>query len=374
MTQKILIFDMDGVLLTPHGYHLALQASVRRIALFLGAPQIILNEDQIAKFEALNVTNEWDTIAIFTALILVEVWKVNPSIRLKGFPQNTEMIIRQPLNFSEFIDSFELADSLPGHAAFQKIIDDNPALNHSQRTHLREILFHCRDIYQSLTLPIHQEIVLGSKLFHETYQIEPILNCESSLLKFGQPLLNTEQAKRLRFWLSNANHCAGILTNRPSKAPDGFLSSPEAELGVNLLGFSDLPFLGSGILAWFAAVHCHLPSHVFLKPNPVHTLGLMQMCLGCTTKYALQTAVSVWRGEGDRSDWSVFNGARIMVFEDSAKGLQSAMEACDLLSHMGVSIELQLIGVATNPIKRQALVKYSDEIIEDINQIVWDDL
>ena len=73
---KILLFDMDGVLLESHGYHLALQETVRYMAKVLGLEDLSLSDDDIATFEAGGITNEWDEAAISTALLLEAVWKI----------------------------------------------------------------------------------------------------------------------------------------------------------------------------------------------------------------------------------------------------------------------------------------------------------
>ena len=49
---KILLFDMDGVLLESRGYHLALQETVRIMAIALGFEDRTLSADDIATFEA----------------------------------------------------------------------------------------------------------------------------------------------------------------------------------------------------------------------------------------------------------------------------------------------------------------------------------
>jgi hypothetical protein len=77
--------------------------------------------------------------------------------------------------------------------------------------------------------------------------------------------MTDQQYILLREWLKLPNHKAGILTNRPSRSPDGYLSSPEAELGMALIGLEDLPYVGSGILAWFAVNNCQLPDHALTQ-------------------------------------------------------------------------------------------------------------
>ena len=52
MSQKILLFDMDGVLLEPGGYHKALTETVRLIGESLGYKNVELTPADIAAFEA----------------------------------------------------------------------------------------------------------------------------------------------------------------------------------------------------------------------------------------------------------------------------------------------------------------------------------
>jgi hypothetical protein len=371
MTTEIYLFDMDGVLLEPRGYHESLRTSVKRIGAALGAPHTDLADNQIAKFEALTVTNEWDTLAICTALILLDIWRVDGKVRLDGIAPNTIVILDQKTDFDEFLATFEDVGNLPGYSCYQKIINDNPWLNNNQRDYLQHILFNCRDIYQSPTLPIHQETVLGSQKFHETYDLNPKLDTQSYLLIHDRPIFNKNNQKIFSRWLGKSTNFAGILTNRPSSTPPGYLSSPEAELGAELVGLGDLPILGSGILAWYAKTQLGLPDYSLLKPNPVHTLALLQMCLGCSRNEALDKAVSLWREEAAIADWQALQRSAITIFEDSAKGLYSGIEARDLLKKIGIDCRLNLIGVTNNPIKRKALKNVSDSILPNINHFEW---
>jgi len=372
MTRNFYLFDMDGVLLKPNGYHQSLRASVIRIGKALGAPLTDISDDQIAHFESLSVTNEWDTLAICTALILLQAWKVDGKIRLNGLTHAPEILLENYPDFDTFLNSFSNVGGLPGQSAYIKIINDDPWLNQSQRLHLKEVLYHCRDIYRSLTLSVHQESVLGSHAFQELYKLQPNLNTDSFLLKYDRPILSDENKNLFRNWLNSPDNYAGILTNRPSSCPPGFLSAPEAELGAKLVGFEDLPILGSGLLAWFAITHCQLrDDHTFLKPNPVHALALLQLCIGLPPVSALKAAVDLWRGDSDRSNWVFLENASVTIFEDAVKGLQCGIAARDLLKKQGISINLQRIGVTYNHIKRKALEGIADIVIPEINQFDW---
>jgi hypothetical protein len=371
MSFEFLLFDMDGVLLEPGGYHQSLRASVKRNGVLLGAPHTDLTEDEIAKFEALNITNEWDSVAICAALTLLHIWKIDPNIRLNSMQLTGQPVTLESPNFDSFLTKLLDGGHLPGETSYQFICNENSWLDPDQREHLWSILANCRDIYQSPTLPAHQETVLGSHTFHVHYKLTPKLNTESYLLKYDRPIMTDGQFIALNKWRENPNHIAGILTNRPSSTPSEYLSAPEAELGIELIGLQDLPYIGSGILGWYAVNHCQLPAHQFLKPNPVHTLTLLQRCLGNPLRESLASAVALWKKQGSRTDWEKLDQSRIVVFEDSIKGLISAKTACELLKDQGLNVELILIGVSNNTSKREVLRKVTPNLISNIKEIDW---
>jgi hypothetical protein len=374
MKKTIILFDMDGVLLRPLGYHTSLQTSIQRIGAALGAPNTRLHPDQIAKFEALSVTNEWDSLAICTALTLIYLWKINSSVRLDGLAPRGETLSSDTPAFDNFLSTFHSVGHEPGHAAYHQLLEAHSWLNNAQKKHLSAILHHSREIYVSLTLPGYQETVLGSKTFESHYGLKPQLEIESFLSKYDQPIMDKTQYTALQKWLATPDHLAGILTNRPSACPSGYLSSPEAELGEQCISLQDLPLLGSGMLAWFASTQLHFPDYVFLKPHPVHSLGLLQIILGRPANTALENAYALTKGHGQRSDWTVLEDAKIIVFEDSAKGLACAIAAREALMTIGTKVKLNLVGVTTNPDKTSALQPLANQIIPDINHVQWEDL
>lgn len=365
---------MDGVLLEPCGYREALVASVERIGKALGAPSTTITSDQIAHFEVLNITNEWDTLAICAALTLTHLWQFNENIRLDGIVSEASPITKVAPNFTIFLTAIDNGGDLPGETAYHYLVNNYSWLSIDQRAHLSQILKNCRDVYNSLTLPAHQETVLGSRTFETHYKIKAQMDLESYLTKYDRPILTDKHYGYLREWLVHPNHHAGILTNRPSRTPPGFLSSPETELGIELIGFDDLPYVGSGILGWFAANHSNYHAHAFLKPNPVHTLTLLQRCLGRTTVDSLHTAVSLWQGSGVLTDWEPLENSRIIIFEDSVKGLLSGKSACQLINTLGIEIDLTLVGISQNQIKLDALDQVSTYNFNNINQIDWFDI
>lgn len=371
MTRKFILFDMDGVLLKPGGYHQSLRTSVERIGNAIGIPGVALNQDQIAYFESLGVTNEWDSLAICAALLLVHVWTVDSEVRLTNTKPGTSVKLSHPPNFDSFLDSFIHVGSLPAHAAFDLIIKENTWLDKYQCDHLSDILHNCRNIYKSPTLPAYQETVLGSEIFNHTFGLEPQLNIESYLQKYDLPTLTVKNKNAFQEWLSSPENTAGIMTNRPCSAPNGYLSAPEAEIGAGIIGMDDLPLLGSGMLAWFAEEKKDLPAHSFLKPNPVHALTLLRLLAGIPITNALEDAFSLIEGLGNRNHWQHLQNSKVFILEDSTKGLESGLRAKELLNTLGIEIDLILIGISNHPVKRRALKRVSDIICSDINKIDW---
>ena len=371
MSQSIILFDMDGVLLEQLGYHTALIAAVQRIGAALGAPNAAITHAEIGRFEALSVTNEWDSQSIVTALILIQLWQQDGSIRYDGIQPREPLTDAAP-DISAFLDRFvEIGDN-PGVSAYQLLVAENPWLDADQRDYLELLLFHTREIHVSPLLPAYQESVLGSKTYHEHYGLTPQFETEGYLMTEDVRTLSDAHLAALRAWLGQPDHAAGILTNRPSSTPPGYLGSPEAEIGAKFVGLPDLPVMGSGTMAWFAETQLHVPDYSLFKPHPLHALGLLQLILGRPVENALQIGQALVTGSGNPADWNALNGARITVIEDTFKGLACGVAAQKALATVGVQTDLNLIGITNHPEKRQALAEYTDWIVEDINAIPWD--
>lgn len=371
MINNIVLFDMDGVLLIPGGYHKSLKVSLNRIGKALGIPGVRLTDEQIARFESISVTNEWDSLAICSAYLLVKIWQSGRIVQLDSLEPGKRLKDIVPPDFDEFLDKFIDVGELPGHSAYALFLREYPWLKKSQRNHLSNVLHQCRDIFESLTLPVYQETVLGSKLFQETYHIEPQVNTESFLLKYDRPALFDEKRDQFREWLSKPGNAAGIMTNRPCSTPDGYLSPPEAELGSSLIELKEIPLLGSSMLTWYAETFETVPNHTFLKPHPVHALALMAMCTGSSIFPALENAQALNKGVRNKVYWSRLNHTRIIIFEDSTKGLISGLRAKELLSKLDIDINLKMIGISNQPAKRHVLKSIANIIYSEINEFDW---
>jgi hypothetical protein len=373
MLKTILLFDMDGVLLHPRGYHTALQKSVAWIGAALGAPNTTVSADQIARFEAMGVTNEWDSLAICAALTLLHIWPIDPTIRLNELAPKPAPLSDDAPDFDTFLTQFQPGIPEPCLDALSDILRDYPDLDEDQKKHLTDILTNPRELRRSITLPIFQEVVLGSETFARMYNLPPQLNTKSYLLTYDRPVMSANQYATLLDWLSASEHAAGILTNRPNTCPPGGPSSPEAELGAQCVRLADLPLMGSSMLTWYARVRQDLHGHVYLKPHPVHALSLLGLILGWQSETALARAAALADGKGDGADWRELDGAHIVVFEDSTKGLEAGRAAQAWLARANVETTLECIGVTTHPDKRAALENVADRIVPDINAVRWED-
>jgi hypothetical protein len=110
-----------------------------------------------------------------------------------------------------------------------------------------------------------------------------------------------------------------------------------------------------------------LPMDALLKPSPVHALAALRCALGENVELALQSAVSLVVDGVMEAGWDRLHEAQVIVFEDAAKGLQSAYAAQDQLEHRGISIDLQLRGVSSNENKAYSLRAAGAKVFENLH-------
>jgi hypothetical protein len=356
---KILLFDMDGVLLESRGYHLALQETVRRMALSLGFGEATLAPDDIAAFEAGGITCEWDEAAISTALMLENAWQDDPDLRPPGSlaaPAPSRSTPRPVPDFQALalaLSESNLFPLLPLERA-ERLFLDLYRLSPPQADLLRELFRTARDPHRSLTHRTFQELVLGSDDFSETYGMPACLATESYLLKYDRPLLSLENSARLKDWIAVSGHAAAVLTSRPSRPPAGVFGTPEAELGAALVGLEGIPIAGWGGLCWLGLQRQADPQ-TFLKPSAVQALAALRQALGEPQESALSAAAElVATGKADRG-WDQFGGAEVSVFEDTSGGINSLRRAREVLDAAGIHLVCTYFGIGQNPLKVRSL-------------------
>lgn len=356
--REVLLFDMDNVLIEPHGYQRALQETISVVGRHFGFAEARLTVEDIACFEAAGSTSEWDTAAICTAVMLARAWEHDPGARPPGRPAETRAsgrTIAAP-DFQAF--ARELArtdewDTGPRERAEVILLARSPDATAEQRAALVAVLRHARDFERSYTHRLFQEMVLGSATYARTYGTAGHLRTQGYLVRFDRAALSTEDLARLETWLAARGRRAAIFTNRPSLAPDGGGGTPEAETGARVAGVAGLPTVGLGALAWLSSRHGH-PPEAYLKPSAVHALAALRLAVGDPLVTALEAAAALDRGEAVPG-WEPLDGVRVSVFEDAAKGVHSARRAGIALREIGVQIRVHGSGIAASPPKVQAL-------------------
>jgi hypothetical protein len=369
---KILLFDMDGVLLESVGYHLALQETVRYVANALGFEGLTLSHEDIATFESSGINKEWDEAAICTALLLEAAWTSDPK---QGLPEINLKAKAHLLRQQPFPDFSVLARQLsspyllhlhPLERALYRFTESDH-FSKTQYDILHTLINGARDPKQSLTHRIFQELVLGSNEYSRIYGLPSALDCESYLLKYDISSLPPDMYMHLRDWLSRPGHVATVITSRPSCPLDGVFSTPEAELGAELVGIPDIPIVGWGGITWLAQER-QADQQTYVKPSPVHALAAMRVALGDNQETALLDAASlVETGQGVMA-WQRLRGAQVSIFEDTPAGIASLQAAQEILNKLGVQIEPRYYGIASKAVKRKALSASSAQVFSTLTQ------
>jgi len=365
---RILLLDLDDVLIQQVAYHQSLKECVERIGRWCGFEAAHLTDDDIAVFESLGVTSEWDSSAICAALLLDRAWSVDPELRLPNLPTAPDGR-RHRLAAPDFQSFFRTAvdGAVTGTGARQRVerrLLDGHERTPGQRQALREVLRSAYDAESSLTHRVIQELNLGAVEYEACYGRPAAIPGPGYLSTIDPPLLSPTEAARLAAWATIPGNRAVIFTNRPSRQPDGSGGMPEAEIGMARVGLSTLPFVGMGHLDWVAAGR-GLESQSLLKPCAVHALAALRLAAGDSLGDALLAAAGLELDRVDDGRWDRLDAAQAVVFEDSFRGLESARGAQSALQSIGVRLELDLRGVTTAAVKRRALEAVGGAIYPD---------
>ena len=369
---QVMLFDLDGILLEPRGYHQALRDTVGLVGKALGFREIVLTQDDIELFESVGVTSEWDSSAICAALLLRGTWGIFPERELPPAPP----LPRAPVHdqpgpqFQDFFRSLEnllAADTSPVVAAERALLKDGFAYTEAQTIGLQTILRGAHRPHGSLTHRLFQELVLGSRAFENTYDLEAYLDAAGYLTSLDHPILTSDLRKQLLAWLEQPGQHAAVFTNRPSRPSLRTQDAPEAEMGLAAVDLEELPLVARGGLAWLAESR-GLPSDTLLKPSEVHALAALLHAAGHPLEAALQAAAALaLDGNGDPV-WEGLAGAEIYAFEDSATGLRSVRSAQASLARIGIAVKLVLIAVTQSSRKRTSLEVAGGDVFPDMSK------
>ena len=355
------------MLVEPHGYHQALVESVRLIGQALGYPEAKPNARDIVEFEAAGITSEWDSAAACAALMLIHRWEEDANVALPAQlspPYATNAALKAP-DYGAFARSLRRTAthaSPPAQRLEEAIREKFEWLSHSQVEIIRELLSNATSAHGSVTHRTFQELVLGSQVYEEVYPYPAGLATNSYLDCHDHPNLSRAEQAILRRWLAQEYNSAAILTLRPSQPPDDHVfSTPEAESGAQIVGLVDVPIAGYGGLTWLGKLR-GLNPRTLGKPSPVHALAALRLAGGDKLESALASSAELALDEINDGKWGKFDRARVMVFEDSANGLRSAMGAKEVLAKLKIHLNVIPFGVAANRAKQKSLQAVGAEI------------
>jgi phosphoglycolate phosphatase-like HAD superfamily hydrolase len=360
---NILIFDMDGVLLKPVGYHRALREAVRLAGVSVGRVEVFLTDEQIAHFEALGISSEWHSSALCMAVMVIEQYR--------GAKRQDNHARPSSLNLENLF--MELAaqpmqDSAleRGLAAIEILADENDVPSDL----VSGLIAESESIQHSPTMNYFQELILGSEVFAKTYKKEPQFQAKSYLKLYDQRILSKPLVKKVNRWAAIPGHGAAIMTNRPSSGPAGFEGAPDAELGTALVGIAGLPLVGYGEIRWLAK-QSRKDVGELSKPGWAHAMATILAASGWRIDESL-TYAGQMPNAFQHEDLNHLQNSTITVFEDTPGGMVAVQEAGTLLNEIGLRVEVQKIGIAKDPAKQSALSAHGAAVYPDINQALAD--
>jgi hypothetical protein len=343
MTQaraKIILLDVDGVLVHPGGYRAALRATVRH---FLG-DHFEVHEDLLTDMEKRGIASEWDMAPLIIAAAWTEQLIGRP---MHDLPFDVSTAAQQlkhlmPKEIPFTIPDFNLVDGqYPAESAFQAGYFDSIPLELR-----RSLLTTTRSVHASHTMRIFQHYTLGSIDFEKTYGLPPEIETDSFLLTHDRSMIDDEIRAKL------CQHHLAAFTARPSGVPRKVAESvvgyaPEAELALKLIGLEDIPLMAFGKLEYLAAQHGLDPA-TLMKPSPFQALAAILAAWTGEEWPSLQAAYD-WRETDSLSGLfkQLPKKFELIVIEDTMGGIRSVRSAGEILQKAGFDVHIDPVGLTS---------------------------
>jgi hypothetical protein len=365
---KIILLDIDGVLVQPGGYRAALRATVNHFI----DPYFEIDEETLTELEQRGISSEWD----MAPLLLASYWdSILAEQSMQALPEevsaaaheiNRQRKVEVPRRLS--VPSFDLvAGQYPAQTAFQA------GCFLSIPSPLRKnLLTQTRSVLASHTMRIFQHFTLGSKKFSATYDLSAELETESFLLTHDTSKINEE----IRSKLLQPDHHLAAFTARPSAPPREIAGSfpgyaAEAELALELVNLKDIPLIAFGKLEYLASQY-QLDPAALLKPSPVQALAAT-LAAWTGEEWASLQAADQWREIGK------LNGGfeqlpktfELMVVEDTMGGIRSVRAAGGILQAAGFNVAVRALGLTSGSImKASVFEQFNVSYFEDWTALI----
>jgi hypothetical protein len=387
----ITLLDMDGVLVKPGGYRLALFSVIKSLLGQMGLEYLAPGETIPPLFESYGVTSEWDMVPLTLAIALDSVARqVDKNVSLSSFSQTAEWAASlQPRKFSvdyetaiNRMEEFFFKKSIPSESVLDACWEngkDAPLAAICRDPILSELLQNTRRVDRSVTTRFFQSFTLGAEVFQATYGFIPPVKVHSYLEAYDQPLLSTQTQLQFKDLIQREILYPAVYTARPSLQPKEITStlmdySPEAEIGLRLVGLDSIPLIGYGKLL-YAAERSGVSADDLIKPASFQGLAGISAAWSGMEWPSLLWALNVFLPNAEVQISEEINSPvrplpesfEIHVFEDSPGGLIAVKKAVEILRERGHFVDLYCWGISTNPVKKAALEKAGAVVCPDIN-------
>jgi hypothetical protein len=357
--KKVILLDIDGVLVHHGGYRAALHATLNHFASLMGLDHFDFPEEKLAELEKRGIFSEWDMVPLLLATLWNDILAHHPIPSLPADLFSAAVEIGRNINGymprELIIPEFEyIAGQYPAEAALQH--GCFPFIPMDLRVNT---LSQSRHIKLSQTMRLFQHYSLGSRVFCETYELPAEVETESFLHTHDRSSINDDIRAKLR----QPNIYLAGLTARPSAPPrevddSHFGYAPEAEIALELVGLSDIPLIAFGKLEYLAAQR-GLDAGALIKPSPVHALAATAAALTGDEWAGLQSA-------GDWFQTGKLNGIfanlprkfDLWVVEDTMGGIRSTQAAGEILRQSGFDVVTRVLGLTSgSPAKIEAFAQ-----------------
>lgn len=351
--KKVILLDIDGVLVHHGGYRAALHATLNHFASLMRLSHFDFPEEKLAELEKRGIFSEWDMVPLLLATLWNDILSHRSNLNLPADLYSAAVEIGRNVNGyvprELIIPEFDfIAGQYPAEAALQH--GCFPFIPMDLRVN---ILSQSRNVNISQTMRLFQHYSLGSAVFSKTYDLPTEVKTESLLHTHDRSIINDAILAKLR----QPNIYLAGLTARPSAPPrevddSHFGYAPEAEIALELVGLSDIPLIAFGKLEYLAARR-GLDAGALIKPSPAHALAATVAALTGDEWTGLQSA-------GDWVQTGNLNGVfadlprefELFVVEDTMGGIRSTQAAGKILQNNGFDVTTHTIGLTSGSVSK----------------------
>lgn len=379
---RILMIDIDGVLIAPRGYREAIHATLGYFGARMGFRNLSLDEDIIALYESRGIFSEWDILPLSLAAILDGIQAALGESRLPDdLERACEQIKTKAIRLPE-VDYCRLIERLAGLSNSGTHFSDlalslnkdlcAPALfpNLLNSPLIAQVLADTRRITNPV-VKIFQEFVLGKEMFQRTYGLESRMGAVSYLKKYDCVQLSTDWSQRLKKEWSQKSIRLVVYTARPSSGGvvknDGSLEySPEAEMALEAANWEGVPLIGLGEVG-LAAERIGCSPNRMVKPSPIQALGAILAAMSGKAVDAMIHACQIFNEGGDTGlgDQTLLE---VHIFDDTRAGIEAVSEAVRILQSRGVQADMHAYGITENIDKAEQLCKTGALLYPNFNE------